>query len=182
MCAANFKRCDSPPESVVNGWPKRTYSSPTACSGAKAISDFRRVFKKLQRLGNGQVENLANIFTAVGDFQNFFAETAAVALGTGGIHVGEKLHLDFFITLAAAGFTAPTLDVERKGRRRVAAQARQIGAGEQPPDAVEGFHISRRIGARRGAHRRLIDEQDFGDLCRCRRFWRNRLHSQWALL
>ena len=121
------------------------------------------VFEKLQGIADGEIEHLANILAAVGDFEDFFAETAAVTFRAGSIHIGEKLHLDFFVAFAAAGLAAAALDVERKRRRRVAAQARQIGAGEQLADAVEGFHVSRRVGARRGAHRRLIDQDDFGD-------------------
>ena len=90
----------------------------------KRIEDFLGVFKELQRFGDGQVEDLADIFAAISDFQDLFTESAAMALRARRVNIGEKLHLDFFIAFAAAGFAAPAFDVERKSRRRVAAQAR----------------------------------------------------------
>ncbi len=134
--------------------------------GAKrrqCVVDFLGVFEEFQRFGDREIEDLADILAAIKHFQDFFTETAAVTLGTGSVHVGEKLHLDFFKALATAGLAAAALDIERESRRRVTAQARHIGAGEQAAHAVEGFHVSRRIGPRRGADRRLIDQDHFGN-------------------
>src|SRR4030095_9588990 len=126
----------------------------------KRIGNVFAVLEEFECVGDGEIQNLANIFAAIGYFQDLLAEAAAMTFGTRGVNVGEKLHLDFFKALAAAGLAAAALDVEGKRRRRVAAQARQVGGGEQPANAVESLHIRRRIGARRGADRRLIDQDD----------------------
>ena len=162
--AANFSRWDSPPESVVRGCPSRTYSSPTARSGYSPSFDFRQVLEELHSLGDRKIQNLANVFAAVGDFEYFFTVPAAVTLRARGVDVREKLHLDFFKAFAATGLAASAFDIERKCRWRVTAHARQIGGGEKPANGVEDFHIGRRIRARRGPYRRLIDQDDLGDL------------------
>ncbi len=83
-----------------------------------------------------------------------------MTFGAGRVDVREKLHLDLFKSFAAAGLAASAFHVEGERRRRIAAQARKIGAGKETPDAVERFHIGGGIRARRGSDRRLIDQHN----------------------
>ena len=89
----------------------------------------------------------------------------AVAVGAAQVHVGEELHLDVLEAVAAAGRAAAVAGVEAEGARRCSARSFASGAAaKQLADRVERADVARRVGARRAADRRLVDEHDVVDV------------------
>ena len=125
--------------------------------------DLRLVAEELHGLGNGEAEHVADVLAPVGDLQHLLAVARAAALRAGGEDVREELHLDLLEALATARLAAPALHVEGEGGRRVAAEARQVHAGEQAPDGIERLHVGHRVGPGRGAQRRLVHQDHLGD-------------------
>ncbi len=97
------------------------------------------------------------------DLEHLGAIALAVAVGTAQVDVGEELHLDVLEAVAAARRTAARAGVEAERALRVSALACERRSGEALADRVECADVARRIGARRAADRRLVDEHDVVD-------------------
>ena len=52
------------------------------------------------------------VFAPVSNFQHGFFKAAAFAIGAGDIDIGKKLHFNLFKSIAFAGLTAPTGNIE----------------------------------------------------------------------
>ena len=136
---------------------------PDVDQGAEAPGDVGDVGEDLDGLGDGEVEDLADVAPVRAHLQHLGPEARSAALRAGDVDVGEELHLDLLEALAGARLAAPAGDVEGERRRRVAAQARRLGRREAGPDQVEGAQVGDRIRPRRRADGRLVDEHDVGD-------------------
>jgi hypothetical protein len=90
--------------------------------------------------------------------QHLGPEALAVAVGAAQVHVGQELHLDVLEAVAAAGRAPAGAGVAAEGARLVAALARKRQLRVQVADHVERADVARRVGARRAADRRLVDE------------------------
>src|SRR5439155_1168032 len=108
------------------------------------------------RLGDGQLEDVADRPPPEADLEDLRPKARPAALGAGHVDVGEELHLDLLEALAGARLAAAARDVEGEGGRRVAPETRLLGAREAGTDAVEGPEIGDRVGAGRGADRRAV--------------------------
>src|SRR5207248_8754181 len=93
-------------------------------------------------------------------------EPLAVALVARYEDVGEKLHLDTDLALALGRFAPAARDVEREVARGESARPRVFRRGKQLADRIEGLEIRNGIAARRPADRRLVDQDDVGDVFR----------------
>ena len=91
-------------------------------------------------------------------FQHFGPPAAAVAVGAAQIHVAQKLHFHVLEAAAAAGGAAAIAAVEAEFGGGVAALARQRRGSKELADGVPRAHVAGRVGARRFADGRLIDE------------------------
>ncbi len=87
-----------------------------------------------------------------------------MALLAGDVDVGQEVHLDLDLAVAAADLAAAAFDVEAEAARLVAARPRLLGLGEELADVVEDAGVGGRVGARRAADRRLVDVDDLVDL------------------
>ena len=87
-----------------------------------------------------------------------------MALLAGHVDVGQEVHLDLDLPVAAADLAATALDVEAEPARLVAARPRLPGLGVELPDVVEDVRVGRRVGPRRAPDRRLVDVDDLVDL------------------
>src|SRR5579862_6782370 len=130
---------------------------------AEAGGDVRRVGEERGRFGHREIQDLANRLAVVADLEHIRLEAGAGAFRARDVDVREELHLDLLEPLAGAALAAAAGDVEGERRRRVAAEPRFLGAREAGADQVEGTEIRDRVRARRGADRRLIDEDHLGD-------------------
>ena len=110
----------------------------------------------------GDAERLALVATDP-HFEDFRAETLAVAVRAAQVHVGEELHLDVLEAVAAAGGAAPVAGIEAEGAERVAALHRDGIAGKALADRVERADVARGVRAGRAADLRLVDHHDFAD-------------------
>src|SRR6266403_3045410 len=89
------------------------------------------------RLGDGQLEDVADRPPPEADLEDLRPKARPAALGAGHVDVGEELHLDLLEALAGARLAAAARDVEGEGGRRVAPETRLLGAREAGTDAVE---------------------------------------------
>ena len=135
------------------------------------------VRKQHGRLAHGEIEHVGHVHRAERrrilvrcrlaldrDLEDLGSIAFAVAVRTAQVHVGQELHLDMLEPGAAAGRAAPVARIEAEFRSGVAALPRQWRRGEDFADRVPGADIARRIGARRFADRRLIDEHDVAQM------------------
>ncbi|OIQ93571.1 hypothetical protein GALL_245310 [mine drainage metagenome] len=122
-----------------------------------------------QRLGHREFEHVGDVqLSAVGQrqlqLQHLGAVAPAVAIRTAQIDVGEELHLHVFEARAAAGRTTALAAVEAERSRGIAALLRRRQRGEALAQGVEGADEAHRVGTRRLAHGRLVDEHHVGHL------------------
>ena len=75
----------------------------------------------------------------------------------GNVNVGQEVHGNFQNAVAAAGFTAPALDVETEPAGTVAANFGALRLGEKISNAVENLGVGYDVGARRTPNRVLVD-------------------------
>ena len=97
------------------------------------------------------VEDLADVFAFVLDFERFAVVAFAVADFAGDVHVGQEVHFDFNHAVALAGFAAAAFDVEGESADVEAAFAREGYAGEEFADGGEQAGIGGGVGARGAA-------------------------------
>ena len=116
-----------------------------------------------ERLADRHVEHVGDRFALDLHFQYLGAETAAVAIRAAQINVGQKLHLDVFKTIAAAGRTAPVAGIEAEGAVSVLTFACQRRFRVEIADRFEGADVAGRIRARGAADRCLIDHHYVAD-------------------
>src|SRR5262249_24047041 len=137
---------------------------------ADAVQEFERLahprhrLEEVQRLLHRHVEYVGDRFAAKQDFQRLAVVALALADVAGDVDVGQEVHLDPDYAVALAGLAAAALDVEREAARLVAAGARFRQAREPFADRRERAGISRRVGPRRAADRRLGDVDDLVEM------------------
>ena len=120
--------------------------------------------KKRQRLLDGHVEHVGDVLALEADLERLAVVALAVALLAGHVDVGQEVHLDLDLTVAAAHLAAPALDVEAEAAWLVAAGAGLLRLREEVADHVEQPRVRRRVRARRAADRRLVDRDDLVEL------------------
>jgi len=120
--------------------------------------------KKLERLLDRHLEHVRDRLALEPDLERLAVVALAVALLAGDVHVGQEVHLDLDLPVAAAHLAPSALDVEREPTGLVAPRPRFLGLREQLADLVEQPDISRRIGPGRAPDRRLVDRDDLVEL------------------
>ena len=100
---------------------------------------------------------------AVSHFEHLRLEPLAIALVAGHEDVRQKLHLDSHFAFALTGFASAAGHVEREVARGEPARACVLRRGEELADRIERLEVGDRIGPRRAANRRLIDQHDIGN-------------------
>ena len=120
--------------------------------------------EELERLLDRHLEHVGDRLALEADLERLAVVALAVALLARHVDVGQEVHLDLDLPVAAAHLAAAALDVEREAARLVAARPRLLGLGEQLADLVEQPDVGGRVGARRAADRRLVDRDDLVEL------------------
>ena len=120
--------------------------------------------KNFERLLDGHVEHVGDALALELHLQRLAVVALAVALLAGHVDVGQEVHLDLDLPVAAADLAAPALDVEGEAPRLVAARARLLGLREQVADHVEQPRVGGGVRARRAPDRRLVDGDDLVEL------------------
>ena len=115
-------------------------------------------------LADGEFQHVGDVQGAPAaldaDLEDLGPVALAVAVGAAQVDVREELHLDVLEAGAPAGRAAAVAGIEAELGAGVAALPGQRGVGEDLADAVPRADVAHRIGARRLADRRLVDEHD----------------------
>ena len=116
--------------------------------------------EKRQRVADAGVEQVGDRAAVPGDCEHLGLETAARADRARHKHIGKELHLNALVAEPLAVVAAAVAAVERKAGRAEAGRLRGGRRGVELADALPRLGVERRIGARRAADRRLVDEDD----------------------
>ena len=127
-------------------------------------ADARERFKVLQRAVHGHVQDVRDAFVLETHLQRFVVIPAASADLAWNVNIRQELHFNPELAFPTAGFTATTLDVERKTPFIVSAQFRVWQAGEQIADHVEHARIGSGVRSRCASNRRLVDIDDLVEM------------------
>ena len=128
------------------------------------VRDARHVSKKSRGLIHGQVENVCDIFTFVGDLQRLAIVAPAVANLALDINVRQKMHLDLDQAAALAILAPAAFDVEAEPAGTVTAHPRSRQLREQFANRTEGAGVGHWIRTGRPPNRALIDHDRLIDL------------------
>src|SRR5213596_632305 len=121
------------------------------------LPDSRLVLEESESIFNGLLEYIGDAEPTKAHFQCLAIVALPLAHVARHVHVGKKVHLDFYETIAFASLAATALDVERKPSRTVAADLCLRELGEQLANRREQSRVSGWIGPRRAADRALVD-------------------------
>ena len=124
--------------------------------------------EEVERLLDRHLEHVGDRLALEAHLERLAVVALAVALLARHVDVGQEVHLDLDLAVAAADLAAPALDVEREAARLVAARPRLLGAREELADRVEQPDVGGRVRPRRAPDRRLVDVDDLVDLVEAR--------------
>jgi hypothetical protein len=113
-----------------------------------------------ERFVDRHLEDGSDVAAAVVHAEHLRAEAPALAMVAAHEDVGHEVHLDLQPAHAFAGFATPARSVEAERRRVELGEARRGRRREQGAHVGQPLHVGERIGARRAADRRLVDEDD----------------------
>src|SRR6185437_4065022 len=125
---------------------------------AEAIQNFDMAGEEMQCFFHGHIQNIMNILSLVANLENPGFVAGSVAFFAGQLDVGKELHLDGYGSVTLADIAAAAGHVEGEKSRRISAPLRIGQRRIQIANAVEGLHVSYRVGSRRAANGRLIHE------------------------
>ena len=120
------------------------------------MQDVGHVFKEFHRLIDGHVEHISDTFAFEAHFERFAVVAFAVAGFARHIHIGEKVHLDGFVAIAAAGFAATTFDIEGEATGLVGTYLGFGKIDKEGANVVEHASVGGWVGAWRAAERTLV--------------------------
>ena len=118
---------------------------------------LRDLGEKGERLFDRHIKHVGNRLALEAHLKRLLVVPPSSADFAGHVDVGEKVHLDLEGAVAATGFAAAALDVEREAALLVAARLGVGRVGVQLADVVEQSGVRGGIRARGAADRRLID-------------------------
>ena len=105
------------------------------------------IFKEFHGLVDGHVEHVGYGFSLVAHLERLAVVTLAVTDLAGNHHVGQEIHFDAFVAIAATDFAPSALHIEREAARLVAADFCLGKVDEQRADVGEHAGIGGRVGA-----------------------------------
>ena len=123
-------RCASPPESVVEDWPRCRYPSPTSHQRFELDFDLRDILEHAQRFFDRGLQQIGDRMALIFHLQRFVIIAPAAAHVAGDIDVRKEIHFDALQAVALAGFAAPALHVEAEAAR-ACSRARAIPAASR---------------------------------------------------
>src|SRR5437763_6818547 len=131
---------------------------------AHLVADAGDRLEQLGRLLDVHVEHVGDRAALELHLERLAVVAGAVAHVAGDVDVGQEVHLDLYEAVALARLATAALDVEAEAAGLVAARLALGQAGEPVADLGEGAGVSRRVGARGAADRRLVDVDDLVEL------------------
>src|SRR5437870_4000445 len=97
-------------------------------------TDLGDVLEEPERVLDRHIEHVGDAAPLEADLERLPVVALAVALFAGHVHVGQEVHLDLDLAVAATDLAAPALDVEAEPARLVAARPRLLSLREQVAD------------------------------------------------
>ena len=153
------------PSGELGGWlAQLDIAQPYLFQGFQMAEDGWMVLKEFHSLGHIHIQHIKDALALVFDFQGFPVVALSFADFAGHINIGEEMHLDLDDTVSAAGFAAPSFNVEAEATLFIAPQLRFRQLGEQVPDGGENAGVRSRIGSGGSTDGRLVDVDDFVDM------------------
>ena len=132
--------------------------------GLDLAKDVGDVLEELAGLVDGHIEDIGNGLALIAYLEGLAVVATPVADLTGYLDIGQEIHLDGLIAVAATGLATASLDVERETAGLVAANLGLGQADEQGADVREHAGIGGGIRTRRTADGRLVDIDDLVDM------------------
>ena len=126
-------------------------------NGFNFLQDVGHRFKELHRLVDGHVEHIGNRLSLVAHLQCFAVIALTMTSLAGYHHIGQKVHFNGFVAVAAASFASPALHVEREPARFVAANLGFGQVHEEVANVREYPRVGCRIAARCSPERTLVN-------------------------
>src|ERR1700712_2225122 len=108
--------------------------------------DRRDCLEELAGLFDRHVEDFGNRLALEVNLKRLAVVPRSVADLTRDVDVRQEVHLDLDRAVAAAGFTAPALDVEREPALLIAANLRLSCLGEELADVIEDAGVGGSVG------------------------------------
>jgi len=94
---------------------------------------------------HGEVEHLGNVQSLVAHLESFVVVALALAHVAGNVHVGQKVHFNPDLPVAAASLATPAAHVKTEPPRFVAAFAGVLGHGKDIAYFVKNLGIGGRV-------------------------------------
>ena len=116
--------------------------------GLNLSEDVGHVLEELHRLVDGHVEHIGDRLALIAYLQRLTVVTLAMTGLAGYLDVGQEVHLDGLVAIAAAGLAAPALHVEGESTGFVAADLGFGQVDKQRADVGEDACVGGWIGAR----------------------------------
>ena len=132
--------------------------------GLDFTQDVGHVLEELTGLIDGHVEDVGDRLALEAYLQCLTVVAFAVTLLAGYLDVGQEVHLDGLIAVAATRLTASALDVKRESTGLVAANLRFGQVDEQVSDIREDARIRGGIASRCTAYGTLVDVHHLIDI------------------
>src|SRR5690606_9479101 len=107
------------------------------------------------------VQYICYRFTFKPHFQRFSIVSFASACFARNHYIGQKVHLNCFVTVTTTGLTSSTLYIERETTRCVSTYFGFGHSCKQISNLCEDTRISGRVGARCSTNRRLVNTDNF---------------------
>src|SRR5215831_11262059 len=112
------------------------------------LDNLWSVGKELQCLLDGELQRLVNVLPAIANLQHLGLVALSLALFADKPYVRQELHFHGHGSVALAGFTAASGNVEGEMSGGEAPLLGLRQGSEQLPNTVEGLDVSDRIGTR----------------------------------
>ena len=128
------------------------------------LKDVGHVLEELHGAVDGHVEDVGDGLALEAHLQGLAVVATAVALLAGRHDVGQEVHLDRLVAVAAAGLAAAAFDVEREAPGLVAADACLGQRDEEVADVREDAGVGGGVGARGAAYGALVYVDDLVDV------------------
>ena len=125
--------------------------------GLDLAEDLGHVLEELDGLIDGHVEHVGNRLAFIAHFERFTVVTLAVALLARHLDIGQEVHLDGLVTIAATGLASPAFHVERETARLVASYLGFGQVDEQGTDIGENTGVGGGIGTGCSSDGTLVD-------------------------
>ena len=125
--------------------PKPDVSQPHLLQHFELTKNGRDILEKFHRRIDGHVQHIGNGFSSVTHFKRFAVISLSVTYFAADHYIGQKIHLDGFVSVSATRFATSAFHIEREAAGFVAAHFCFGHLGKQGTNIVENARVGCRI-------------------------------------